>query len=235
MRGGSVSEEPEMPPDGEAAVHDAVDVARPPSLGITVGLLVALLVSALVLLVTGLSLVARSDAASAVSVTAIALGGSLLVWHLRALIAGAGRRTAMISRWPWVDLVVIAGFGVTTGFALFDMLTGVFSAARIAMLTAGLVGLVAALVAFVRDTDLRDRGLFDLPRSRPLTEPEHEPEPEPVPEPEVFFDPTERADLLRPRGSWPQPRRGTTADASLWDEPEFEVEEPPRRARRATE
>ena len=76
------------------------DYGPPPSLTITLVLLVALLVSALVLLVAGLSLAAKLDAASAVTVTAIALGGSLLIWHLRALIFGSGRRTAMISRWP---------------------------------------------------------------------------------------------------------------------------------------
>jgi len=244
-----VSEEPATPSIDEVAGYDTVDQAAvpeaesepvvvledygpPPSLTITLVLLVALLVSALVLLVAGLSLAAKLDAASAVTVTAIALGGSLLIWHLRALIFGSGRRTAMISRWPWVDLVVIAAFGTATGFALFDMLTGVRSAARVAMLCAGFVGLVAALVAFVRDTDLHDRGLFAV---QPPAAAQPAGEPEPEPEPEVFFDPTEGADQLRPRGAWPQPRRGTAADASLWDEPEFEVQEPPRRARRAAE
>lgn len=213
----------------------ATSDGRPPSLGVTIGLLVTLLVSSLVMLVAGLSLFARLDAASAVTWTSIAIGGSLLIWHLWALISGSGRKTAMISRWPWIDLVVIAAFGVATGFALFDTLTGVRSAPRIAMLAAGLVGLIAALVAFVRDTDLRDRGLLTVSRPKPAAPPAPQPETEPEPD-EVFFDPTGESDELRPRGTWPQPRRGTAADASLWDEPEFEEPEPPRRAaRRAAE
>lgn len=222
---------PAEPVDAEAS-HEVAQTGQQPSLAITVALLIALLVSSLVLLVAGLSLAAKLDAATAVVVAAIALGGSLLIWHLQALIRGSGRRTAMINRAPWANLVVVAAFGITTGFSLFDMLTGVRSAPRTAMLVAGLVGLVAALISFIRDTDLKERGLRTVPRPAPIVQPE----PEPEPEPQVFFDPTEGTDELRPRGSWPQPRRGSAADASLWDAPQFEDEpELPRRARRAAD
>lgn len=258
MEGMPVSDEPALPPNDETAIYDTVwrppmaapestagepvdsdngqppnDAARPPSLTFTVILLVALLVSSLVLLIAGLSLAAQLDAASAVVIASIALGGSLLIWHLQTLLRGSGRRTAMINRTPWVNLMVIAAFGVTTGFSLFDVLTGLRSAPRIAMLAAGLVGLVAALISYIRDTDLHDRGLLTVTPQAPVAVPASETKP--APQPQVFFDPAEGADELRPRGSWPQPRRGTAADASLWDDPGAEAQEPPRRARRAAD
>lgn len=206
----------------------ATVVYRPANMTVTVVLLAVLMICSLVLLVGGLALAFERDAAQVINTVMIALGGSLVVWHTRALLAGSGRRTARISPWPWIGLVVVAAFGATLGFALFDLLTNVRNAARIALLVAGVIGMGAAMVAFVRDADLKDRGEYTAPVV-PV-----EPEPEPEPDP-VLFDPT-GADELRPRGVWPQPRRGTAADASLWDAPDFEEDpEPPRRARRAAE
>ena len=156
---------------------------------------------------------------------AFLVSGSLLAWHVRAVIAGSGRRTAMISPWPWIGLVVVAAFGATLGFALFDLLTGVRSAARVALVSAGTVGMLAGVMAFVRDADIREQARTAPPAQA-------QPEPEPEPEPAVYFDPSDQADSLRPRGTWPLPRRGTTADASLWEESAPEEPEPPRRARR---
>ena len=131
----------------------------------------------------------------------------------------------MISPWPWIGLVVVAAFGATLGFALFDLLTGVRSAARVALVSAGTVGMLAGVMAFVRDADIREQARTAPPAQA-------QPEPEPEPEPAVYFDPSDQADSLRPRGTWPLPRRGTTADASLWEESAPEEPEPPRRARR---
>lgn len=209
----------------------ATPVFRPASMIATVVLLAVLLICSLVLLVGGLALAFEQDAAQAVNIVLIALGGSLLIWHIRALLFGSGRRTAQISPWPWVGLVVVAAFGATMGFALFDLLTSVRSAARIALLVAGIVGMGTAMVAFVRDADIRERGL-QLPAPVPVLEPEPAPDDEPEP---VFLDPSGE-DQLRPRGVWPQPKRGSAADASLWSAPDFE-EAPaePRRARRAAD
>ncbi|MGL5247011.1 MAG: hypothetical protein ACRC8U_02320, partial [Brooklawnia sp.] len=119
----------------------------------------------------------------------------------------------------------VAAFGATLGFALFDLLTGVRSAARVALVSAGTVGMLAGVMAFVRDADIREQARTAPPAQA-------QPEPEPEPEPAVYFDPSDQADSLRPRGTWPLPRRGTTADASLWEEPAPEEPAPARRARR---
>lgn len=192
-------------------------------MGPTIGLLVALLVASLVMVVAGLAMV-RSAAPGMVPLAVTGAGGVLLLWHLRAVITGSGRRTAQINPWPWTGLLVVAGFGLTLGFALFDLLTGVVSPARVAMLVAGLVGLVAGLVVFIRDADLHERGQVVLvpPAAEPEPEPEHE----------VFFDPTGEPDVLHPRGVWPLPRRGSTADTSLWEEPGLADQQPAQRARR---
>lgn len=197
---------------------------RPPAMGVTVALIAVLMVASLVVLVAGLAMVDR-ELPHYVPVIAITIGGSLLAWHVRAVIAGSGRRTAMISPWPWIGLVVVAAFGATLGFALFDLLTGVRSAARVALVSAGTVGMLAGVMAFVRDADIREQARTAPPAQA-------QPEPEPEPEPAVYFDPSDQADSLRPRGTWPLPRRGTTADASLWEESAPEEPEPPRRARR---
>ena len=197
---------------------------RPPAMGVTVALIAVLMVASLVVLVAGLAMVDR-ELPRYVPVIAITIGGSLLAWHVRAVIAGSGRRTAMISPWPWIGLVVVAAFGATLGFALFDLLTGVRSAARVALVSAGTVGMLAGVMAFVRDADIREQAMTAPPAQA-------QPEPEPEPEPAVYFDPSDQADSLRPRGTWPLPRRGTTADASLWEESAPEEPEPPRRARR---
>lgn len=215
-------------PNSTAGRVGATAAYRPVSMSATVLLLAVLLICSLVLLVGGLALAFEQDAAQRINIVLIALGGSLLVWHVRALLFGSGRRTAQISPWPWVGLVVIAAFGATMGFALFDLLTSVRSAARIALLVAGVLGMGAAMVAFVRDADIRERGQPPVVKAAP--EPEVEPEDEAEP---VFFDPT--ADELRPRGVWPQPRRGSAADASLWSAPDFEDEPEPKRARRAAD
>lgn len=205
-------------PGGGAAPADR----RPASMAVTAVLLSVLLIASLVVLVAGLAM-AQQESPRYVPLTVITIGGSLLVWHVRAILAGSGRRTAMINPWPWVGLVVIAAFGVTLGFALFDLLTGVRSAARIALLSAGTVGVVTGVVGFVRDADSRQpSGRTQVTRSAP----------EPAPEPEpVLFDPTDQSDQLHARGTGPLPRRGTASDASLWDEP-INDPEPPRRARR---
>ncbi len=197
---------------------------RPPAMGVTVALIAVLMVASLVVLVAGLAMVDR-ELPHYVPVIAITIGGSLLAWHVRAVIAGSGRRTAMISPWPWIGLVVVAAFGATLGFALFDLLTGVRSAARVALVSAGTVGMLAGVMAFVRDADIREQARTAPPAQA-------QPEPEPEPEPAVYFDPSDQADSLRPRGTWPLPRRGTTADASLWEEPAPEEPAPARRARR---
>lgn len=199
-------------------------------MGVTMVLLAVLLVGSLVLVVAGLAM-GQAETSKTVPVVAISMGGSLLAWHIRSLISGSGRRTAQVSRWPWVGLMVVAAFGAVTGFALFDLLTGVRTAARIALLVGGVVGLIAGVVAYIRDSDLQERA-----RNAPLPAPEPAPEPAPgleaEPVPRVFFDPTGEPDALRPRGVWPLPKRGSAADASLWEEPIFDDEAPPRRARR---
>lgn len=209
-------------PASKAAGGGAIQY--PPALGVTVALIAVLMVASLVVLVAGLAMVDR-ELPRYVPVIAITIGGSLLAWHVRAVIAGSGRRTAMISPWPWIGLVVVAAFGATLGFALFDLLTGVRSAARVALVSAGTVGMLAGVMAFVRDADIREQARTAPPAQA-------QPEPEPEPEPAVYFDPSDQADSLRPRGTWPLPRRGTTADASLWEESAPEEPEPPRRARR---
>ena len=209
-------------PASKAAGGGAIQY--PPALGVTVALIAVLMVASLVVLVAGLAMVDR-ELPRYVPVIAITIGGSLLAWHVRAVVAGSGRRTAMISPWPWIGLVVVAAFGATLGFALFDLLTGVRSAARVALVSAGTVGMLAGVMAFVRDADIREQARTAPPAQA-------QPEPEPEPEPAVYFDPSDQADSLRPRGTWPLPRRGTTADASLWEESAPEEPEPPRRARR---
>ncbi|MGL5248227.1 MAG: hypothetical protein ACRC8U_08530, partial [Brooklawnia sp.] len=129
---------------------------RPPAMGVTVALIAVLMVASLVVLVAGLAMVDR-ELPHYVPVIAITIGGSLLAWHVRAVVAGSGRRTAMISPWPWIGLVVVAAFGATLGFALFDLLTGVRSAARVALVSAGTVGMLAGVMAFVRDADIREQ------------------------------------------------------------------------------
>ena len=208
-------------PASKAAGGGAIQY--PPALGVTVALIAVLMVASLVVLVAGLAMVDR-ELPRYVPVIAITIGGSLLAWHVRAVIAGSGRRTAMISPWPWIGLVVVAAFGATLGFALFDLLTGVRSAARVALVSAGTVGMLAGVMAFVRDADIREQARTAPPAQA-------QPEPEPEPEPAVYFDPSDQADSLRPRGTWPLPRRGTTADASLWEEPAPEEPAPARRAR----
>ena len=208
--------------------RSATAVYRAPSMAITIGTLAVLLVTSVVVLVSGLAMVNQSDAAQPINLAVITIGGSLVIWHLRAVIAGSGRRTAMISPWPWIGLLVVAAFGVTLGFALFDLLTGVRSAARVALLLAGVLGMVAGLIAFMRDADLADRPAPPAPVSTEVVQPEPiAPKPEPV-----YFDPT-GADEARPIAA--RPRRGGDADASLWSEPTFEEAEPPRRARRSAE
>lgn len=213
---------PVRPTEGRVATA----VRRPASMGVTMGLLAVLMVASLVLGVSGLAMVSTTDGPEVVPFTAIFLGGSLLIWHIRALVMGSGRRTAMISPWPWVGLLVVSAYGLTLGFALFDLLTGVQSPARIALLSAGVVGMIAALVAFVRDADLAERA-----RHEPVEPPASAPEPEPEPPAPVYFDPT-GPDELRPRGVWPQPKRGTPADESLWNEVRFDDDEPIVPARR---
>lgn len=216
------------PGDGRAGVPTAVRAGpqfadHPPSKQVTVGLLALLLVASLVLVVAGLAIWSEA-APGGVAAAVIGVGGTLLIWHVRSLVAGSGRRTARISPWPWTGLVVVGGFGAVLGFALFDILTGPTSPTRIAMLVAGVVGLVAGMVGFVRDAELHER-TRRVPVSAAVVSDDSS-------EPEVFFDPTQGADALRPRGVWPLPRRGSAADASLWEEPGFEDEAPPRRARR---
>ncbi len=208
---------------GPRAGSSATSIGRAPSMQVTMALLATLLVTSLVVLVAGLAMAREQDASQFINLTLITLGGCLVVWHLRSLLTGSGRRTAMISSWPWVGLAVVAAFGLALGFSLFDLLTGARSASRIALVVAGVVGMIAGLIGFMRDSDLRERGAH-RPRPQPVAEPE--PEPEPV----IVFDPTGE-DELRPRGSWPQPKRGSLADASLWEEP-ADQDEPPQRARR---
>ena len=221
----------------ETAVYDSVQhsqtgsgaartpVHRSSSMAVTVVLLGVLLVASLVVLVAGLAMV-EQDAPQYVPLIAITIGGSLLAWHIRVVLAASGRRTAVISPWPWVGLVVIAAFGATLGFALFDLLTGVGSPARIALVSAGVVGTMAAVVGFVRDADIREQS-----RRAPAVPAAPEPEPEPEPE-RIYFDPTGHSDQLHARGTGPLPKRGTASDASLWDEPVADDPEPPKRARR---
>lgn len=209
-------------PDRSAGQAVRAATQRPPSKGVTVALIAVLMVASLVVFVTGLAMVGR-ELPRYLPLIAITIGGSLLAWHIRALIAGSGRRTAMVSPWPWIGLVVVAAFGATLGFALFDLLTGVRSAARIALVTAGTVGMIAGVMAFVRDADIREQS-STVPPAPVQTDPE--------PEPTVYFDPSDKTDSLRPRGTWPLPKRGTSADASLWDEPEPVEPELAQRARR---
>lgn len=211
-------------PASKAAGGGAIQ--HPPAMGVTVALIAVLMVASLVVLVAGLAMVDR-ELPHYVPVIAITIGGSLLAWHVRAVVVGSGRRTAMISPWPWIGLVVVAAFGATLGFALFDLLTGVRSAARVALVSAGTVGMLAGVMAFVRDADIREQA-----KAAPPAQAQPDPEPEPEPEPAVYFDPSDQTDSLRARGTWPLPRRGTTADASLWEEPAPEEPAPARRARR---
>lgn len=203
---------------------------RAPSLGLTMTLLAILLIASLVVLVSGLAMVQEIDAARVISLTIIGLGGGLLVWHMRALFMGSGRRSALLSPWPWTGLLVVAAFGMVLGFALFDMLTAIRSPARIALLAAGLIGTLTGLTGFVRDAELRDRKVAEpAAADAPAIV-----QPEPVPEqPPVYFDPTGREDELRPIAN--RARRSGGADAALWEEPAFEQPEPIRRARRAAD
>jgi hypothetical protein len=218
---------PAAAPGQPAPTSGSTALDRRDSMAVTIILLAVLMICSLVLLVGGLALAFERDAAQVVNIVLIALGGSLVFWHLRALLFGSGRRTAQISPWPWVGLVVIAAFGVTLGFSLFDLLTNVRSAARIALFSTGVVGMAAAMIAFVRDADMHERRL-----NAPLPQTPAVPDPEPEP---VLFDPTRADDELRPRGVWPQPKRGSAADASLWSAPDFEEDPAPRRARRAAD
>lgn len=209
-------------------VPGATQLYRPPSLPATMIILAILLVASVVVLVAGLAMVNQADAARVINFTVITLGGSLLIWHLRALFTGSGRRTALISPWPWIGLLVVAAFGVTLGFSLFDLLTGVRSAPRIALLAAGIIGMITGLVAFIRDADLADRPAPPEVVAPVVLQPEPlAPKPEPV-----FFDPT-GVDEPRPIGN--RPRRGGDVDPALWSEPVFEEADTPRRARRASE
>ena len=63
-------------------------VRRPGSMGVTVVLLGVLLVASLVVLVAGLAMV-EQEALQYVPLTAITIGGSLLAWHIRAVLAGS--------------------------------------------------------------------------------------------------------------------------------------------------
>lgn len=137
---------------GRSEVHDAV--RHPRSLTITLAVVLTLVVTSLVVFVIGLALAAGQAASTPATVFSIASGGSFLGWYLKALIVGgSGRRTSRINVWPAIGLLTASCFAAATGYGLFEMLTGTHLGTRIALFVAGLMGAVAGLVAYVRDTD----------------------------------------------------------------------------------
>ena len=127
-------------------------MAKTKKLGVTATLLGLLLACSLSVLIASLAMVFYSQASLVITVLTIVLGGSLLAWHIRVLIGGSGRTKSTITTNFSIALIVIGCFAMITGFGLFDVLGGRVEPTRIVLAIAGFIGLVCALIAFIRDT-----------------------------------------------------------------------------------
>ncbi|MDK7733725.1 hypothetical protein QP568_05405 [Propionimicrobium lymphophilum] len=127
-------------------------MAKTKKLGVTATLLALLLACSLIVLIASLAMVFYSQASLVITVLTIVLGGSLLAWHIRVLIGGSGRTKSTITTNFSIALIVIGCFAMITGFGLFDVLGGRVEPTRIVLAIAGFIGLVCALIAFIRDT-----------------------------------------------------------------------------------
>ncbi|WP_277033863.1 hypothetical protein [Propionimicrobium lymphophilum] len=127
-------------------------MAKTKKLGVTATLLALLLACSLIVLIASLAMVFYSQASLVITVLTIVLGGSLLAWHIRVLIGGSGRTKSTITTNFSIALIVIGCFAMITGFGLFDVLGGRVEPTRTVLAIAGFIGLVCALIAFIRDT-----------------------------------------------------------------------------------
>lgn len=190
------------------------------SLGSLCGLVIAAL---------GALLLVKAGARDLVAMATTLIGASLGIWHLTAIARGAGRRHARVNRHAQLGLLSTVGFGLVTGYGLCEMATQGPGHVRLVLLAAGIVGLVTSLVIISRDTDRAD--LAEPVEAEQIQDEDIPAEQNAEPAirlPELDEDET-GGELYR-RGQYPLPRRGSSADAQLWDS--FEDEPRPRRARR---
>lgn len=120
-------------------------------LGTAQVLLALLLATSLIVLVASAAMIFYSQASLVVTVLTLVLGGSLLAWHVRLLISGSGRTRPTITTNLPIALVVAGCFAAITGFGLFEVFGGRVEPIRIVLALAGAIGLVASLIALIRD------------------------------------------------------------------------------------
>ena len=120
-------------------------------LGTAQVLLALLLATSLILLVASAAMIFYSQASLVVTVLTLVLGGSLLAWHVRLLISGSGRTRPTITTNLPIALIVVGCFAAITGFGLFEVFGGRVEPIRIVLALAGAIGLVASLIALIRD------------------------------------------------------------------------------------
>lgn len=198
-----------LPAPRRYVARGATRVVRARSMTPTIVCLITCLISAFVILVVGLAMASLSLATWQVTVAVIVIGAFLTVWHIAMLARGAGRRDARTHPNIWVALIVVACFGLVSGFGLFKVLTSAIDANQIILLLAGIAGLVASLATYFRDAHIADGITSQESIHYTITD-----EPEPA-EPAVA-------------------RRALTSNLDLWEAP-TQVIERPAPARRALE
>lgn len=126
-------------------------IVKAKKLGTAQVLLAVLLATSLIVLVASAAMIFYSQASLVVTVLTLVLGGSLLAWHVRLLISGSGRTRPTITTNLPIALIVVGCFAAITGFGLFEVLGGRIEPIRIVLALAGAIGLVASLIALIRD------------------------------------------------------------------------------------
>ncbi len=204
----------------QIAIYDSVlssshDEDRRPHVSMTVSIvLVAIaLITSIVIAASSSYLLARTSTISLITIAGIAVAVMTAAWFIWALIKGTGRRYATISPILHASVVIPGLYGMVAGYGLYSAFGASFQPLIIAIGLAGLIGVAISIVILIRDLDIADHRLDDPSYgyrervSRPL-----------IHTVEIDLN-SHHGDELVSRGCGPLPRRGTLADATLWDDP----------------
>lgn len=228
----------------QEAMEDEAGVETQPvfSHGLTLATVIVCILAGLVIAVTGGVVTYRAGRIEPVALAAGIIGAVLFLWHLASLIRGAGRNSPQVHAVVLLGLIATLGFGLITGYGLFEMLSLGIDRINMALFVTGLAGLVASLVIVSRDSDIADSPVEEVqPQRRPE---KRAPRVASAPAPDLSgFTEAAGTNEMVQRGSFPLPRRGSGADTQIWSEfeeeapqappPPFPPPQNPNRARRA--
>lgn len=199
-------------PADQLEIYNSVLPANRPRFSLAASLVYVLIAeaSAATIAITGLVMIRKATGLALIPTIVTAIGVVLLGWHLRALLAGTGRRTARINPWPPIGLITSVLFGLVFGYGLFDVILGQPSGVVIAMAIAGLAGCVITQVIFNRDCAIVELGSTPTPTTQRFA----------VRIPQTGQQTGSQAggESLVARGTYPLPHRGSVDDSALWDD-----------------